>query len=133
MSIANQRQVGGGHYKIGGEEHWDRIWRLYGRGYFVGCITKYVERYPYKAGVEDLKKAAHFLQKLIELEEGPIKPGAHYREVTVQVAPTTKDMQGCHWTHDDHLCDCPGFISSTADQYVCGHCGHGADFHVLSP
>lgn len=77
---ANQRQVGGSHYKIGGEEHWDRVWRLYGRGYFVGCITKYVERYPYKAGVQDLKKAMHFLQKLIELEQGKIPPGQHYRE-----------------------------------------------------
>ena len=66
---ANERQVGGDHYKHGsGEEHWDRIWRMYGPGYFVGSITKYVERYPRKNGVEDLKKARHFLDKLIELE-----------------------------------------------------------------
>lgn len=65
---ANDRQVGGEHYKTGGEEHWDRVWRLYGRGYFIGCITKYVERYQNKNGVQDLNKAAHFLQKLIELE-----------------------------------------------------------------
>jgi len=65
---ANDRQVGGGHYKTGGEEHWDRQWRLYGRGYFVGCITKYVERYPAKNGIQDLEKAKHFLEKLIELE-----------------------------------------------------------------
>lgn len=66
---ANERQVGGDHYKrTGGEEHWDRIWRLYGRGYFVGCITKYVERYQLKNGMRDLEKAQHFLQKLMELE-----------------------------------------------------------------
>jgi hypothetical protein len=65
---ANETQIGGDHYKTGGEEHWDRIWRLYGRGYFVGCITKYVERYHKKNGFEDLKKARHFLDKLIELE-----------------------------------------------------------------
>ena len=65
---ANDKQVGGSHYKKGGEEHWDRQWRLYGRGYFVGCITKYVERYHEKNGVQDLQKAAHFLEKLIELE-----------------------------------------------------------------
>ena len=80
MKKANQRQVGGAHYKIGGEEHWDRVWRLWGRGYFVGQITKYVERYPYKGGVQDLEKAQHFLQKLIELERSPVKPGEHYRE-----------------------------------------------------
>jgi len=60
--------VGGSHYKTGGEEHWDRVYRLYGPGYFIGCITKYVERYQYKNGYEDLLKAQHFLEKLIELE-----------------------------------------------------------------
>jgi hypothetical protein len=66
---ANDKQVGGSHYKKGGEEHWDRQWRLYGRGYFVGCVTKYVERYHEKNGVQDLHKAQHFLEKLIELEQ----------------------------------------------------------------
>lgn len=67
---ANETQIGGSHYKLGGagEEHWDRMWRMHGRGYFVGCITKYVERYHLKNGVEDLEKAQHFIQKLIELE-----------------------------------------------------------------
>jgi hypothetical protein len=65
---ANDRQVGGDHYKKGGEDHWDRQWRLHGPGYFVGCITKYVERYQDKNGIEDLEKAKHFLEKLIELE-----------------------------------------------------------------
>lgn len=77
---ANDIQVGGGHYKATeGEQHWDRMYRLYGRGYFVGCITKYVERYRLKNGEEDLRKARHFLDKLIELEypdEG--KPTAGY-------------------------------------------------------
>ena len=71
---ANERQVGGQHYQSGGEQHWDRQWRLYGPGYFVGCITKYVERYQAKNGVQDLEKAAHFLQKLIELETAARAP-----------------------------------------------------------
>lgn len=65
---ANDRQVNGEHYKVEGEQHWDRIWRLYGRGYFVGCATKYIERHHLKNGKEDLLKAIHFLEKLIELE-----------------------------------------------------------------
>lgn len=69
MSEANKTQVGGSHYKLGGEEHWDRVWRMSGHGYFVGCITKYVERYRSKNGLEDLYKARHFLDKLIELEK----------------------------------------------------------------
>ena len=65
---ANDKQVAGTHYQTGGEQHWDRIWRLYGRGYFIGCATKYLERYPLKNGVQDLEKANHFIEKLIELE-----------------------------------------------------------------
>ena len=73
---ANGRQVGGDHYhKTPGEQHWDRVWRLYGRGYFVGNITKYLERYPEKGGLTDLEKARHYLDKLIELEREAVKQG----------------------------------------------------------
>jgi hypothetical protein len=33
-------------------------------------ILKYVTRYDRKNGVDDLKKASHYLDKLIEMEEG---------------------------------------------------------------
>lgn len=67
---ANDIQVGGDHYDKDGEQHWDRMWRLYGRGYFIGNITKYVERYHVKNGKQDLDKAIHYLEKLKELEYG---------------------------------------------------------------
>lgn len=63
---ANKRQIGGTHYKTGGEEHWDRVARLK-LDYFQGQITKYVERWKLKGGVQDLEKASHFLDKYIEL------------------------------------------------------------------
>lgn len=66
---ANTRQVGGSHYKTGGEEHWDRVARLK-LDYFQGQITKYVERWKLKNGVQDLEKARHFLDKYIELNGG---------------------------------------------------------------
>lgn len=69
---ANNRQVGGDHYKTGGEEHWDRVARL-GLDYFQGQITKYVERWKKKGGVQDLHKARHFLDKYIELAEAEQK------------------------------------------------------------
>lgn len=67
-SNANQIQIGGDHYKAadGGEEHWDRCWRLK-LDYFQSAITKYVERCWKKNGMQDLQKAAHYLQKYIEL------------------------------------------------------------------
>lgn len=77
--MSKVEQVGGAHYQTGkAEQHWDRIWKLYGRGYFVGCATKYVERYHAKNGKEDLLKAISFIEKLIELEypEEVPPPGA---------------------------------------------------------
>lgn len=73
---ANKQQVGGDHYKTNGdgEEHWDRVARL-GLNYYEGNITKYIERARKKNGIEDLKKAAHYLQKLIELVENGSVPG----------------------------------------------------------
>lgn len=70
---ANNRQVAGDHYNKDGEQHWDRIYRLYGRGYFIGCATKYLERYHLKNGEQDLEKAIHFIEKLRELEYPTVK------------------------------------------------------------
>lgn len=82
---ANDRQVGGDHYKSGGEEHWDRVHRL-GLDYFQGQITKYVERWKKKNGVQDLEKARHFLDKYIELQRSE-------RKVT-QDTGTSEQAQG---------------------------------------
>ena len=74
---ANDIQVDGDHYQHSGVQHWDRLVQLYGKGsfvYFVGCATKYLERYQKKGGIKDLKKARHFVDKLIELEEQWAEP-----------------------------------------------------------
>jgi len=81
MSEANKIQVGGRHYQTNGEQHWDRMYRMFGPGYFIGCITKYVERYQRKNGYEDLLKARHFLDKLIELEGMKPKEDKEPKEV----------------------------------------------------
>ena len=39
-----------------------------GIGYFEGNVIKYVSRWRAKGGVEDLKKARHYIDLLIELE-----------------------------------------------------------------
>lgn len=61
------RQVGGNHYKKA-IQPWDIIdeWNL---NYWAGNIIKYVLRYPYKNGVEDLEKAKHYLEYLIKKEK----------------------------------------------------------------
>jgi len=69
---ANSRQVGGEHYKKGGEEHWDRAWRLK-YDPFQYIITKWVERWRDKGGVQDLEKAQHAIQKYIEVVKAQTK------------------------------------------------------------
>lgn len=67
MGKANERQVGGSHYKKGGgEEHWDRAWRLR-YDPFQYIITKWVERWRDKGGIQDLEKAKHAIEKYIEV------------------------------------------------------------------
>lgn len=71
----NVTQVGGRHYKDTAIQHWDfAIAQGWGYGYLAGQVTKYVARAPAKNGLEDLRKARHFLDKLIqEAEAGRIK------------------------------------------------------------
>ena len=65
---ANDTQVGGAHYKLHTYETWDVIvdWNL---GYLDGNAVKYLSRWKVKGGVQDLKKAQHYIEKLIEIEE----------------------------------------------------------------
>lgn len=60
-------QEGGNHYKSLAIQPVEYI-HANGIGYFEGCVIKYVTRWRSKNGIEDLKKARHFLDLLIELE-----------------------------------------------------------------
>ena len=64
---ANDTQIGGTHYKEQTLQPWDAI-AAWDCGFLDGNVIKYVVRYRSKGGVEDLKKARHYLDKLIELE-----------------------------------------------------------------
>jgi hypothetical protein len=64
---ANDMQVGGVHYKQFEYETWDVI-RDWGLGYFDGNAVKYLSRWRHKGGVDDLRKAKHYIEKLIENE-----------------------------------------------------------------
>lgn len=70
MSEANKTQVAGSHYKGKTIQPWDYI-ASNQLGYFEGNIVKYVSRWRDKGGVDDLRKAQHYLQKLIELQLQP--------------------------------------------------------------
>jgi hypothetical protein len=65
---ANDVQVAGTHYKDKAIQPWDYI-VANELGYLEGNIVKYVSRWRDKGGLDDLKKAQHYLAKLIEVVE----------------------------------------------------------------
>lgn len=68
MSKANESQIGGSHYKGKILQHWD-VPVLFGLNYLDGVAVNYILRAGSKGSrVEDLEKAAHVLQKILEVE-----------------------------------------------------------------
>ena len=65
---ANSHQEGGDHYKAMPIQPWDFIFSNE-LGFLEGNIVKYVCRWQSKGGIEDLRKASHYLSKLIEVAE----------------------------------------------------------------
>ena len=63
-------QVGGDHYQKAALQPWD-IFLAWGLDPWAANVVKYILRFPYKNGLEDLKKAKHYVDFLIE----------HYDEV----------------------------------------------------
>lgn len=67
--LANNKQIAGDHYKKYGDlQPWDVViaWNL---GYLEGTALKYIARWKDKNGIEDIQKAIHFLEKLVEIHK----------------------------------------------------------------
>lgn len=64
---ANNKQIGGDHYKNQVIEPWDYC--LANKlGYLESSAIKYITRWKQKGGIKDIEKAVHYLEKLIEWE-----------------------------------------------------------------
>jgi hypothetical protein len=66
LSTANSHQIAGDHYASKQVQPWDYI-IANNLGYLEGNIVKYVSRWREKGGVDDLRKARHYIDKLIEV------------------------------------------------------------------
>lgn len=68
MTSQFDTQVGGDHYKKMPIQPLEFIAknRL---DFFQGCVIKYILRYRDKNGIEDLQKARHFIDMMIEMME----------------------------------------------------------------
>lgn len=61
-------QIGGNHYKFKVIQPVEYI-HANNIGYFEGNVIKYVTRWKDKNGIQDLEKAIHYLELLIDLEK----------------------------------------------------------------
>ena len=64
---ANDVQHGGDHYKTKAIQPWDFIVSN-NIGFLEGNAIKYLCRWRDKGGIQDLEKARHYIDKLIEVE-----------------------------------------------------------------
>jgi Protein of unknwon function (DUF3310) len=81
---ANERQIGGLHYKTE-YEHWD-LAVVVQLPYLEGCATKYVSRWRKKDGLQDLEKALHYHDKILETALCTWSPRAmKVKEITDEV------------------------------------------------
>jgi len=90
---ANDKQHGGQHYKKYGDiQPWDVViaWNL---GYLEGTALKYIARWKDKNGVEDILKAIHFLEKLVEVERAK-------QETTIEHVMSTWAGKPSDWEDD---------------------------------
>ena len=67
---ALDRQEAGNHYKDMAIQPIEFIYANSNLiGYFEGCAIKYLCRWKVKNGLQDLRKAKHYIELLIEMEE----------------------------------------------------------------
>lgn len=89
---ANDSQIGGDHYKALQPEPWDVIWQ-WQRDYLVGSAIKYLSRWDHKGGVDDLRKAAHFIQKRIEIAEAAERDATAVERVSAAAAADRQETE----------------------------------------
>jgi hypothetical protein len=62
---ASASQVGGNHYNRMAIQPGEYA-QENGLGFYEGCVVKYVSRYKHKGGAEDLRKAMHCIELILE-------------------------------------------------------------------
>lgn len=95
---AKDTQVGGDHYRDMPIQPAEFIHKN-GLGFIAGCVVKYVCRYQSKNGRQDLEKARHYLDLLIEMEYPEPASGNTHMEF-VRVCTHCGGLAD----EDDHIC-----------------------------
>lgn len=66
---APNTQIGGDHYKARGIQPVEYI-HANGLSFMAGNVVKYVTRHRDKGGADDLRKARHYIDLLLQMEYG---------------------------------------------------------------
>lgn len=85
---ANEKQIGGRHYKDRKIQHWDYAAQL---PYLEGLATKYIDRHARKGGKEDLLKAIHTIEKMIEEYYPTPSPADELHDLLMQKSQQLED------------------------------------------
>lgn len=80
MSRALDKQEGGSHYKEMVIQPVEYTFHN-NLNFLQGNVVKYITRYKSKNGRQDLEKAIHYIELLIELEYGEEDNGEEYVEI----------------------------------------------------
>lgn len=104
-------QVGGAHYKSCTIQPVEFSYRN-GLNFMEGSVVKYICRHRSKNGVEDLKKAKHYIDLLIELEYAePAKKATYcnhaqlgYDDIDTKAADERRQSSGPSDEHDGAPC-----------------------------
>ena len=85
MTTANEKQVGGDHYRTKTIQPWDFI-IANGLPFLEGNVVRYVCRHRGKGGLADLEKAKHYIEKLIEISAAaePASPSPKIDDFALQ-------------------------------------------------
>lgn len=112
MSNANSKQVAGTHYLTSGVAHWDYVTKQ-DVPYLEGNATKYLTRWKKKNGIQDLQKAAHYIEKRLECMDqfGAIRGAVEDTEMfysflkdnDVDYPESLIIRSVMHWTSREHL------------------------------
>jgi hypothetical protein len=93
-ACANDRQVGGSHYRKGELQHWDVVDK-FGVPYLEGVGSKYPLRWREKGGVEDLEKTLHYIDKILESPEDHPR-WRRSRQLTANLLRASNDLCDAH-------------------------------------
>ena len=119
MSDLNKTQIGGNHYTSKAVQPWEAMqaWMSHEEfaGFLRGNVIKYVARCNEKGGIEDLKKARHYLDKLIETLE-PQAPSCVSSDVMQEIAKAVARRCGVDVGVDGNLITVSGVRNPKPDR-----------------